>query len=354
MFNFPGKRAKKASRKDPENSGVSPLFSRWPPGSAKPAPKEVGPFTLFRERHLDDPDYPKLLRPNDGGNDPLKRKFIDGISRRSWRNAPSRVRLSNAIATSTYPAKQEGRKPRTGQFSCSDPLEVSDSKLRFTGSEKCAMLADHFDRRFSAPTLLGRRLSFTAGPNVNAKSNLVRRGRSDRRDQADHCPQTLFNNPVQGRSEASAEVEDARATGSMAPQKAPGPDRILPELLLRPPTQLFNLIMNTGKFPQPLVQIYLVLLDKPRKPPEHGSSKRPISLFSLMAEDLGAAVLHSLMMQLEGSLEACRNTYRRGGGTGHHHPEMGDFVKATRSRNEHLCINSIDVDGGFDTPPREN
>ena len=112
--------------------------------------------------------------------------------------------------------------------------------------------------------------------------------------------------------------------------------------------------MNTGKLPGPLVQIYLVLLDKPRKPPELCNSKRPISLISLIAKMLEATVLNRLMEQLELGLDECQYAYRRERGTEHHLLEMSDFVRQMRSQNRFTSITSIDVNGAFDTVPHKS
>ena len=82
--------------------------------AANPIPKDEDPFLRFCKRHIDDPDYPLLIRAHSEGGDLLKRKLINAISRRGWRAHPATVRPSNTSALFTFLARQEGRKPRPG------------------------------------------------------------------------------------------------------------------------------------------------------------------------------------------------------------------------------------------------
>ena len=134
------------------------------------------PFEIFCRRHLHDPDYPLLIRAHTEGNDLLKRKLINAMVRKGWRSYLSKVRPSNVSALFSYLAGQEGRKPRPKQFSCAGPLLDEGGTLRFTGVEKCTLLADHFERRFSSPEMLQvlterEQYQTTRGPVPSARHN---------------------------------------------------------------------------------------------------------------------------------------------------------------------------------------
>ena len=107
-------------------------------------------------------------------------------------------------------------------------------------------------------------------------------------------PRPLNNKQVHGPFEDFSVIEVQKAIESLAPHKAPGPDGIVSEFLrnlpcpLLPLTQLFNIITGAGKIPGPIVQLYLLLLGKPRKSPSLCGYEKPISLIRSVGENAGS------------------------------------------------------------------
>ena len=173
----------------------------------------------------------------------------------------AKVRPSNTSALFTYLAQQEGRKPRPKQYSCADPLKNLSGQLRFTGREKCTLLVDHFEQRFADPSLCGvdtregeGRRGETLGD--GAQLSILSGSRGKNKNLMRNRARTVYNKPVCGPFEDFTETEIRKAVDSVAPHRAPGPDGVASELLrnlpclVSPLTQLFNVILRTGNFPQ--------------------------------------------------------------------------------------------------------
>ena len=196
------------------------------PKTGQPDPD---PFQQFCQRHLDDPDYPALIRSHVEGNDLLKGRLMREISRRGWRNYLSHTQPSDARAIFAYLAIQEGRKPRASAFSCADPLEDAEGILRFTGQEKCSLLADHFGRRFSDPNLttteqLNKRQATRTGlTNKSHAVGVINTARASKTNTPVNRPRSLYNKPIQGTFQQFSQAEIAKAMESLATKKAPGP-----------------------------------------------------------------------------------------------------------------------------------
>ena len=170
----------------------------------------------------------------------------------------------------------------------------------------------------------------------------------------------LYCRSVGGLFIAIAETEIRKAILSLAEKKAPGPDGLITELcrhmpsLLTPISALFNVIMINGRFPQSMVQLRLVFHNKPSKPPDQCGSKRPIPMISILSKALQVVILIRLMEQLEGILTNSQYASCRDRGTDHLLLDLADFVSGQRSRGKFVYVASIDVDGAFDTAPRQD
>ena len=96
--------------------------------------------------------------------------------------------------------------------------------------------------------------------------------------------------------------------------------------LLTPVTTLYNMIMNAGRIPQAMPQLYLVFLGRPKKSPELCASKLPITLISILAKALEAIILNRLLAQLEPKLPQIQFAYRRERSTEHRLLDFTDFI----------------------------
>ena len=270
-------------------------------------------FDLSCRKHLQDPEYPLLIRAHTEGNDLLKQKTINAMARRGWRLYLSKIRPSNVSALFSFLAKREGRKPRADHFPCASTLYDSEGILRFTNEEKCALLADHFGRRFASPALLEKLTTIeqyqtTLGPVTSGRHHPVVGKSPSSHINLVPIPAGPYRKPVEGFFPARTETEATNAFPSLSPKKAPGPHGLMAELfrnlprLLSPVTTLFNMRLATGRFPQSMVQLYLIFLDKPHKPQDCCGSTRPISLMSVLSRALEAAILNRLMEKLEMNL----------------------------------------------------
>ena len=92
-------------------------------------------------KRLRDPEFPQLIRFCVEGNDLLKRKITNAMSRRGWVAYPSRGRPPNVSASFSYLEK----------YQCAEPLRDARGELHFTGAGKCALLADFRERHFPSP-----------------------------------------------------------------------------------------------------------------------------------------------------------------------------------------------------------
>ena len=114
----------------------------------------------------------------------------------------------------------------------------------------------------------------------------------------------------------------SRVILGLAKKKAAGDDGLVAEMfqelpcLLSPLTRLFNLILQTGRIPYPMLKVAMIPLDKPRRNPEECRPKRPISLIPVLSKIMEGVVLHRLMVVWEGQLDSRQYAYRRERGGG--------------------------------------
>ena len=82
----------------------------------------------------------------------------------------------------------------------------------------------------------------------------------------------------------ATELEPRKAVNCRSEEKVPGPDGVPVEVYSGMPvllpllTQLFNIILSLGRFPQDMLVLYIVPQDKLRNPRALCGSKRPTFL----------------------------------------------------------------------------
>ena len=198
----------------------------------KPSPQAQDAFEDYRMRHINDPDYPILIRAHIDGNDLLKSATIYSLQRRSWRNYLPQVRPSNVKAIFAHLAKQDGRKPKRHQYSRAGPLLDPENELHFFNEGKCTLLAGHFEQRFSQPRMLNLAaskswFSSTSGPFAEGTPDWVLTARARTNIPVlQNFPHALHKTQVRWPSVPFSHTEVQKAHVSLAIKKSPGPDGI--------------------------------------------------------------------------------------------------------------------------------
>ena len=165
-----------------------------------------------------------------------------------------------------YIERRDGRAPLNRVNTCSKPLMRGEHKI-YSTQGKCDLLAEYFEERFRAPPC--------ATPEEQADQNNFL--------QTWNRWQPLLDIPeVQ-------ELEALKAAGGMEGNRAAGPDEIPIEIYQNMPSlrsiisKLFTVIFRTGVSPKGMLKVYIAPLDKPGKDGTMCTSKRPISLLSVLA-----------------------------------------------------------------------
>ena len=112
-----------------------------------------------------------------------------------------------------------------------------------------------------------------------------------------------------GDSLAIHQVDVKRALRSLRRSKAPGPDGHVAEIyrnhwcMLTPLVCLFNVVLETGRFPPKVLKLPIVPLDKPQRNRDFCESGRPVSPICVPSKILEAVVFRSMRQQLEVELD---------------------------------------------------
>ena len=119
---------------------------------AKKRPKS--PFQVFRRRHVDRPDIPMLIKAEADGDADAIKTHIQTISREGWQERLANIRATVTRALFQFLAKGDGGQPLGRTYSRSAPLQNEHGVRQFDATAKCALLAEHFLRKLSAPEAL--------------------------------------------------------------------------------------------------------------------------------------------------------------------------------------------------------
>ena len=317
----------------------------------RPTP-ERSPFHKFCQRHRHHPDYPMLINAIQQTDLPQASRIMTGMSRDGWREYLSKTHPSDISAFFKYLAKEDGRNPRQCTYSCSAPLKDPTGARHFDPSKKCALLAEFLEAKLAAPDsswVVGDHATMhqsQGDPTSTARPPKQRPNRPSRYKRKNEEEFLPFN-----------DTEVYRAVRSLAKKKAAGPDGFPAEVyqqlpgVLRPLRELFNLIIKTGHIPLPMLQLYIVPLDKPNKDPEECKNKRPISLLNTLSKALEALVLGRMAQEQGMEIDGRQYAYCPDRGTEIHLTEFHDYVREAAAKREHTYVAAIDVDSAFDSVP---
>ena len=272
------------------------------------------------------------------------------------------IRVSDAKAFFSYLARADGRVPNARNFSRNAPHRDAQGIRRFNATEKCELLADHFEEKLNPPGYRGAtRISEKELPNKKdrkVKGNIDRLGGSVRKSsKSGKAVPEGYRGLVQGTFEEIRAVEVTKAISILSVGKAAGPDGVPAEIYKEMPTLwehikvFINCVLSKGRVPAPLLMVHPVPLDKPQKDPEECKSKRPISLINTMAKVIEAIAHHRLLTLFEAYLEPRQYAYRRSCSTEMHLQELMSFLISAKNREWPVYVASIDVKGAFDTVP---
>ena len=313
----------------------------------------IDPFLLFCKRHKEHPEYPILINAIQEDNFEQVHRSMELMSRDGWKEYLKTIRASDISAFFKYLAKEDGRKSRVVTYSCAAPLQDPEGNRKFTGKEKCQLLADFYEKKLrqGKKNIEGKTREGHDGNHGDRKAGRPSASQTSKRKKyLPHIKDRYL--PIQS-------VELKRALKALQKGKAPGPDGFVVEIyqnvscLHKLIVNLFDIILSTGNIPLQLRKLTIVPLDKPLKNPEHCKSKRPVSLLCVLAKALEVVVLHRMQNSLEQGLDGRQYAYRQGRGTETHLLEFFDFVKETRDKGCYVYVASIDVDSAFDTVPHE-
>ena len=280
---------------------------------------------------------PDLILAYEQGDVEAYSKLRSKLVRENWKGYLAERRSTDTSAMFAYLAKAEGRKGKLTRYACAAPLKDEKGNLVVDDQQKVDLLSRHYENKFSAPAELRK--------GGHGKQ-------SARRTQS-----RPIHISVWGTFEKFKEVEVLKALDGLARGKAPGPDLLPVELfqrlpcLLGPLTQLFNCIVESGRFPQKMAKVFIVPLDKPNKDATLCGSKRPISLICVAAKLLEATVLQRLLPNLEGTIDPDQYAYQRDKGTEFHLLRVYDFICREIQKGRFVYLAAVDIDGAFDNVP---
>ena len=322
--------------------------------SSTEQPKGPSPFQLFCKRNLSHPDYPALIRAVQQADTPLATQIMDRMSRDGWRDYLANTHPSNVSAFFRFLAKEDGRQSRQKLFSCMAPLKDLQGVRHFTLSQKCKLMADFLQNKLAPKNEKSSQLG------VDRESEGLRDGKLAKKKRVSKkLPPKLGlrRKGIPTTFDKFSLMEVHKAVHGMSKRKAAGPDGFVIEVyqnlpgILAPLRQLFNLIMDTGSLPLPMLKLHIVPLDKPLKDPEECSSKRPISLLNTLSKVLESMVLTRMINMTGMNLDGRQYAYRPHRGTETHLIELHDFVRTAQDRGEYIYLGAVDVDSAFDNVP---
>ena len=317
------------------------------------------PFQIFCKRHRSHPDYPKLIAAAQRADAPLATRIMSGMSRDGWRDYLAKVHPSDVSAFFRYLAREDGRQPRQNFYSCMAPLKDPQGVRRYDPSRKCTPIADHLQRKLAISAASPGNLSVTKAetPGQHGKQG-KRSGKPVYHRKILKRPQVSMHS-IPEPFEAFSAVEVYKAVHSMSKKKASGPDGFMAEAyqnlpgVLNPLRQLFNLILNTGRMPLPMLRLHIVPLEKPQEDPEECGSKRPISLLNTTSKILESLVLTRMINDADMNLDERQYAYRPHRGAETHLIEFHDFVREAYNKGESIYVSAVDVDSAFDNVPHK-
>ena len=300
------------------------------------------PIERFNKMHSRHPDLAALKYAYSVGDLETYKKLHNQIARDGWKSYLETVKTSGTAPMFSYLAKVEGRKGKLSRYQCDAPLvSTVTGEMQFDAKAKVETLAEHFATKFSAQSQQGKVKSDGPGATKGAVGSKVAVR-------------------VHGTFQLIRQVEVRRAIHSMSSNRAPGPDDVQAELfkntpcLLEPVRRLLNSIMVSGNFPRPMLQLYIVPLDKPGKDASSCKAKRPISLICVVSKILEAIVLARLTRLLGGGLDGAQFAYRRERGTELHLIRLYDSICSELENGRFVYLAAIDIDGAFDNVPHSS
>ena len=317
--------------------------------------KKLSPFQVFCKRHKSHPDYPAMISAVQRQDAPLATRLMGDISRDGWRDYLGKVHPSDISAFFRYLAKEDGRQSRQNFYSCMAPLKDAQGVRHYDSSKKCALLADHMQQKLAIKPLDLQLPTESAAPDLHKGlgTQRVKPRPGKRVPKKPMVPNRLVREPF----DTFSATEVYKAVHGLSKKKASGPDGFMVEVyqnmpgVLPPLRQLFNLVLETGHLPLPMLKLHIVPLEKPQKDPEECGAKRPISLLNTISKVLESLVLVRMINGADMDLDGRQYAYRPHRGTETHLTEFHDFVREAYNKGERIYVAAVDVDSAFDNVP---
>ena len=153
-------------------------------------------------------------------------------------------------------------------------------------------------------------------------------------------------------------LEELRDSLSKSHDTAPGPDEIhyqflkhLPEPSLKVLLKIFNVLWETGTFPEIWRKAIVIPIPKPGKDGSDPSNYRPIALTSCICKTMERMINNRLVWFLEkyNLLSKFQCGFRHGRTTVDHLVRLESFVRNALLRREHLVAVFFDIEKAYDT-----
>lgn len=152
------------------------------------------------------------------------------------------------------------------------------------------------------------------------------------------------------------EEEIVKAAKNLKPNKAPGLDGIIPEIIkkiaeARPDRlrALFNGIIERGKIPKDWKKARTILLRKPGKDPTEPSAYRPICVIDAIAKLMEYILRDRLEKELGGGFDENQFGFVKGKSTVHAMYKVVEDIRAASDKQRFGVIIALDVRNAFNT-----
>ena len=230
------------------------------------------PLERFLLAHKEHRDMEKLIVALEAGGNAKADAVMGVMCSDDWSAYLKKVSLNDTRSIFAFLARAEGRKQSGFAPEDSGPLINERGEYVLSQKEEAGLLTGAVKDRLSAVATLWEdtKLSRIMSPPFRPEER----------------PLGPFREQMIGSFKEVTRLEVTKAVGGLTSGKAPGPDGIPAEIFkqiaaLLPVLQvLVNAIYSTGKIPEEMGRVHVVMLKKPGKDSRIATNRRPISLIN--------------------------------------------------------------------------